>query len=199
MFVTAGQFYVFVACVAFGFAAGTLFSAAALVKFFFKSAAVRAIPDVIAFAVAAALYVKFAFLSGFPDFRAYMAAGVFVGIALYLKSLHISLAKICKKFYNIIKSKSRAKMTESKAKKLIVATTVGAVLLAAILLLLLVYQIIKINTDRRNVAELEREIARYEELVEEGEDEEALRELKWWIERRARELGYTYPGDSEMR
>lgn len=89
-------------------------------------------------------------------------------------------------------------MTESKAKRLIVAVTAGAVLLLAVLVCVLIYQLISIGVERANAAELEKEIAYYEALIEEkGETLEARRQ-RWWIERRARELGYTYDGDLEL-
>lgn len=57
------------------------------------------------------------------------------------------------------------------------------------------YQLIAINKERRDIAELEREIAEYEELYSEGTNTLEARKKKEWIERRAYELGYAYEGD----
>ena len=86
-------------------------------------------------------------------------------------------------------------MTEEKAKRLIIAGTVGAVLLAVILLVVMLYQIIFIGVERGRIKELEEKIAEYERLISEGEDTLEVRNLKWWIEREARELGYVYKDD----
>lgn len=81
-------------------------------------------------------------------------------------------------------------MTEAKAKKLIVASTVGAILLIVILIAVMVYQLIAIGVENRKKAEYESAIAEYNRLIEEGEDILVLRSKKAWISRRARELGY---------
>lgn len=86
-------------------------------------------------------------------------------------------------------------VTESKFKRLVVAITVGAVLLIVILLSVMTYQLIAIGKERREIAELEREIAEYDELYASGEDTLQARSKRLWIERRARELGYVYEGD----
>lgn len=86
-------------------------------------------------------------------------------------------------------------MTESKAKRLIVAGTVGAVLLAVILLAVLAYQLLTISTYNKRIAKLEENIARYEALITEAEDTKEVVSLRWWIEREARELGYVYEGE----
>jgi hypothetical protein len=85
-------------------------------------------------------------------------------------------------------------MTEAKLKRLIVAITVGAVLLVVILSIVMATGIIEICAEKNDIAELEREIARYEQMLAEGHDTYELRSTRWWIERRARELGYTFDG-----
>ena len=82
-------------------------------------------------------------------------------------------------------------MKEEKLKRLIVAITVGAVLLIVILTLVMLFGIIKISKEKRAIAELDREIAHYEQMIDEGEDDFALRSTELWIMRRAWELGYT--------
>ena len=83
-------------------------------------------------------------------------------------------------------------MTETKAKKLIVAGTVGAVLFAVILLSVLLYQLLTISTYNKRIEKLEQNIARYEMLIVEAKDTKEVVELRAWIEREARKLGYVY-------
>lgn len=86
-------------------------------------------------------------------------------------------------------------MEKSKAERLIVAITAGAVLLVVILVSVLVYQLISINVKNRQVAELEAKIAEYNQLIEDGENVKEARSMRWWIEQRARELGYILKTD----
>lgn len=89
-------------------------------------------------------------------------------------------------------------MTESKFKKLVVALTVGAILLLFLLCSFLVYQLVYINSEKRKSEELEAKIKEYTMLIERGEDTIETRSMRWWIERRARELGYTFDGDIDL-
>ena len=86
-------------------------------------------------------------------------------------------------------------MNESKLKKVIVAVTVGAVALMFFLVSFLVYQLVFINTEKRKGEDLTEKIAEYNALIEQGEDTLETRSMRWWIERRAREIGYTYEDD----
>lgn len=86
-------------------------------------------------------------------------------------------------------------MTEEKAKKLIVASTVGAVLLLFILISVMVYGIIALNHERQKGKVLEQKITEYNRLIKEGEDTLEARSLRAWIEMRARELGYVFETD----
>ena len=88
-------------------------------------------------------------------------------------------------------------MTESKAKRLIVASTVGAVLLLFILVSIMVYQMITINVKENRIEYLESQIAKYEMLTEEGEQTYQTRSMREWIEREARKLGWRYSFDGE--
>jgi hypothetical protein len=81
-------------------------------------------------------------------------------------------------------------MTEAKMKRLIVAITVGAVLLITILCSVMVFGIIKISNEKRAIAELEAEIARYNQLIETEKDTYEARSTLYWIQTRAFELGY---------
>lgn len=86
-------------------------------------------------------------------------------------------------------------MTESKAKRLIVAVTVGAVMLLVMLMSIWVYQLIAINVKEKNLAELDAKIQEYKVLTEKGEDTLEVRSTRQWIIREARQLGYVFDGD----
>lgn len=117
------------------------------------------------------------------------------------------LAKKHKKAYNlwyiyykvlVIYIRRITAMTEQKSKRVIVSITAGAVVLLVILLCVLVYQLISIKNEKNNNKELESQIAMYEELTEAEKDTLLARKQRWWIERRARELGYKYDGDIDL-
>ncbi len=118
MFVTSTQIYVFIASIAFGGFCGVLFSISELFKNFFNNVFLRIIPDLIAFIITAFLYILYASLLKFPNFRLYMPLGVILGIFIYLKSFHILLAKYVKITYNIfVKIFSRMKKTKDERGK----------------------------------------------------------------------------------
>ena len=83
-------------------------------------------------------------------------------------------------------------MTEEKAKKVIVATTVGAVLLLVILLAIMAYQMISIKVKENRIAYLESQYQAYTKLVAKGEETLEIRSMREWIEREARKLGLNY-------
>lgn len=105
MFVSKNQFYIFVACVAFGGIAGVVFSIASIFKLPFKNKILLSIPDILSFIVVVFLYVFISDFSRFPTIRFYMPLGVLIGLYLYFKSFNIILAKSAEKIYNIFKSK----------------------------------------------------------------------------------------------
>lgn len=86
-------------------------------------------------------------------------------------------------------------MSESDFKKLVISLTVGAVMLLVILLSVMIYQLISISKLKAEEAELEAKITEYQVLIEDTEDTIEARSMRWWIERRAREIGYIYDGD----
>ena len=88
-------------------------------------------------------------------------------------------------------------MTETKAKRLIVASTVGAVLLLFILVAIMVYQMISIQVKKNRIEYLEGQIAKYDILKAKGEETIEIRSMREWIEREARKLGYSYSSDGE--
>lgn len=90
-------------------------------------------------------------------------------------------------------------MTDSKFKKIIVALTVGAVILMFFLCSFLAYQLVAIKNERSRSDELTNKIIEYNKLIEEGEDTLQTRSMRWWIERRAREIGYIYEKDIPLK
>ena len=89
-------------------------------------------------------------------------------------------------------------ISEEKAKRLIVAGTVGAVLLLVILLSVMVYQLISIGVKNNKIAIYNQKIAEYEALSAEGEETKEARSMRMWIEREARRLGLKYQNGSEL-
>jgi hypothetical protein len=91
--------------------------------------------------------------------------------------------------------KTQKNLSEEKAKKLIVASTVGAILLVAILIMVMVYQLISIAVHKNRIEYYNAQIAEYERLIAIGEESKETYKLRWWIEQEARELGLVYPDD----
>ena len=87
-------------------------------------------------------------------------------------------------------------MTEQKAKRVIVASTVGAVILAFILIFVMVWQMCKINSDKKKIAYYNAKIAEYNRLIDDanGENEKAKTSRDWLIYE-AQKLGYIFDGD----
>ncbi len=83
-------------------------------------------------------------------------------------------------------------MTEEKQKRVTVAATVAATVLLFVVLAVLIFQIISISVKKREIAQLDAEIAVYEEMIKEGKDELELNKQRWVIEQKARALGYKY-------
>ena len=83
-------------------------------------------------------------------------------------------------------------MTEEKAKRMIVATTVGAVLLLVTLLAIMVYQIISIKVKENRIAYLDSQYEKYNQLIDKGNETIEIRSMREWIEREARKLGLSY-------
>ena len=89
-------------------------------------------------------------------------------------------------------------MTESKAKRLIVAFTVGAVVLIVTLLSVLIFQLISIGVKKNRERELDNAIMSYKQMIIDEENNLKAYSSKWFIEMRARELGYVYELDYEL-
>ena len=121
MFVAKNQFYVLLACVAFGGVAGLLLSAINFFGYLTKQKILKFVCGVIALSIIGVLYSYYSYKLFFPNLRTYMLVGVLVGIYLYYKSFYIILAKILKKIYNIFKQKIKnikgKKNDRNKSKK----------------------------------------------------------------------------------
>lgn len=114
MFVTASQFYVFIACVSYGIVSGLLLVVVGVFKNIIKRSYIKAILDVLCFVLIGFGYAIYSYLLGFPNFRAYMFFGVILGIILSNKSFYFILAKCVKKIYNIIVKTKRKKRDAGK-------------------------------------------------------------------------------------
>ena len=86
-------------------------------------------------------------------------------------------------------------MDQNKAKRLIIATTVGAVLLLVVLVIILCYQFISISVYNNRIATINAMIAECDAKIAEGEDVIAKMKEKEWIIYEARKLGYIFEGD----
>ena len=86
-------------------------------------------------------------------------------------------------------------MQEEKFKRVVVASVVTAVLLFIILVATMIFQILSISNHKKKISELDAKIVEYNQMIEETGDTIETRSMRWWIERRARELGYHYQDD----
>lgn len=89
-------------------------------------------------------------------------------------------------------------MTESKFKKMVIAITVGAVLLVVILLSIMVYQLIAIAVQKREMNSLNARIQEYNRLIEENDQTIEVHSSRYWIEWEARRYGLRLPGESGL-
>jgi len=117
VFVSFNQFYVVIACFAFGAVSGVFFSLALPVRKFIKNKYVNAMLDFGIFVAISVLYIIYQYALSFPSFRAYMLFGVFLGLVCYLKSFHIILAKALKKLYNRCIKKKKVKINDRRKKE----------------------------------------------------------------------------------
>ena len=121
MFVTKGQFFVFLACISIGCVCGLIYSLFDLFKKLINKKIFCIIFDVCFFVCSCVIYIYFQWILDFPSIKLYMIFSVFLGMFLYYKSFYIILANIIKKLYNKI-SKILKKITfflKKKCSKLI--------------------------------------------------------------------------------
>ena len=82
----------------------------------FNLKALRIVFDLIFFVLTGLIYVAVSYQLDFPSLRAYMIAGVLLGILLYCKSFGIILANVGKKIYNKINKKLKSAKARSLRK-----------------------------------------------------------------------------------
>ncbi|MBQ8197716.1 MAG: spore cortex biosynthesis protein YabQ [Clostridia bacterium] len=113
------QFYIFLACFSIGAICGIFFSFSFAFKYVLRNKKLKffgIITDFLAFILTTITYIHLSFKFNFPSFRFYMPIGVFIGVIAYTKSLHILLAKLLKKPYNILEEKIKVKVFTLRAK-----------------------------------------------------------------------------------
>ena len=116
MFVTLNQLYVFIACVSFGGVVGVLYSPILLLKEKFKKNIFVFILEIFYYLLTTLMFIWYSYLLKFPNLRGYMIAGVLIGILLYVKSFHYMLAKLIKRYYNILRKYFLRKKSNDRRK-----------------------------------------------------------------------------------
>ena len=86
-------------------------------------------------------------------------------------------------------------MKEEKFKKIVVGITAAAVILLAILLVFMIYQLIAISVRNNRRAELEEQLAYWQEYIDKAENDIQRYEGYAWLEIIARKLGMIGQGD----
>ena len=109
----ANQIYIFLACMLAGIAAGGAYELNCLFCFFIKGKAARIVADILFFLLAGAVFAAFCVLFRLPDMRIYMLAAALLGLLLYRKTLHRTVAFFARKLYN--KSRSACKTLSLRA------------------------------------------------------------------------------------
>lgn len=94
------QLYLFLLCVLLGAACGIVYDALFLLRTLFRQRAVRIICDILFCLFCGAAYLALSVSLGFPSLRLYFALGLLLGLALYLKSFHKTVAFFADKVYN---------------------------------------------------------------------------------------------------
>ena len=79
-------------------------------------------------------------------------------------------------------------MKEEKFKRIVIGATVAAVLLLFILVVFWIYQMIAVSVREKKINELEKEIARLEQVIEDSENDLLVYQSKLWLEQRVMDL-----------
>lgn len=116
---TGNEFYVFLICVLIGSAGGVLYDVIYLIRAPFSSRVLTIVGDLVFGVLFAGLFLFVSVTFALPGFRFYMLLGSFLGLLLYLKSIHETVAFFQRKVYTIYKNKrTRGKRKcESQRKK----------------------------------------------------------------------------------
>ncbi len=107
MFVTSGQFYIFIFCVVIGCLCGILLSIANLIKKIIRIVFLGYIIDVICFIASTVIFILTSNYFMFGNFRLYMFIGVILGLVIYMLTINFAIANIVKVLYNKIKVKEQ--------------------------------------------------------------------------------------------
>ena len=75
-----------------------------------------------------------------------------------------------------------AKMDESKKKRIAVGVTIAAVILFVFLLVFWIGQMISIGVKNNRISDLNEQIARYEQLIGESQDDLTVYRSEAWLE-----------------
>ena len=116
MFVSHGQFYVFIASVSIGCVSGIIFSVVVEFSKLFKNRIVLQIGYGLSLILASISFVYFQYKLSFPSLRFYMIVGVFLGLIVYAKTFNLMLAKALKKLYNIIRKTKLSYLDNKRVK-----------------------------------------------------------------------------------
>ncbi|MBR5899905.1 MAG: hypothetical protein IKZ38_00735 [Clostridia bacterium] len=116
MFVSHGQFYVFIASVSIGCVSGIIFSVVVEFSKLFKNRIVLQIGYGLSLILASISFVYFQYKLSFPSLRFYMIVGVFLGLIVYAKTFNLMLAKALKKLYNIIRKTKLSYLDKKRVK-----------------------------------------------------------------------------------
>ena len=103
MFVSSGQFIVFIACVSIGAISGIFLSGCSLIYKFCKNKLLLQFFYGFSLVFTTIIFIVMQYKLNFPSFRIYMLFGVFIGLIIYVKSFNLVLAKVAEKLYNIIR------------------------------------------------------------------------------------------------
>lgn len=124
---TSNQFTVFALCLFVGFVSGVVYEAFAFGRFLLgckkgKQKVLGAALDILFFIAFACVCTTFAYTFRFPNFRVYIWIGYFLGLILYLKTLHQIVAFFENMCYNginklIKKAKNREKTLSKEVDK----------------------------------------------------------------------------------
>lgn len=106
------QFFIFLTCLLVGISSGLVYDLLYAARIFvcgtdktaytIKDKIMTIVCDLVYFCVFAAMFVFTSVLFEFYELRLYMLIGCALGAIIYLKSLHILIAFMLKKVYNVI-------------------------------------------------------------------------------------------------
>ena len=88
-------------------------------------------------------------------------------------------------------------MSKRKTERLVAAGTATGVVLLFILIGVMTYQLLSMNSKKRESERLIAEITELQKSIEDGREEIDVWLTKWKIEERARQKGYIYKGNAD--